>query len=61
MKRRDLIRHVERQGCRLKRQGGRHTIFANPATGARAPMPRHREVNELTVISVCKQLGIPRP
>lgn len=31
MKQRDLIRHLERHGCELLREGGKHTIYVNRA------------------------------
>jgi predicted RNA binding protein YcfA (HicA-like mRNA interferase family) len=48
MKRTDLIRHLERHGCELKREGGEHSLFWHPVTGARSTAPRHREINEIT-------------
>ena len=42
MKRRDFIRHLQQQGCVLDREGGRHTIYRNPANGRCAAVPRHR-------------------
>ena len=32
MKRRDLVRHLERHGCLLAREGHIHSIFENPQT-----------------------------
>lgn len=61
MKRADLIRHVERHGCRFEREGGNHTIYRNPANGRCVPVPRHREVKETTARTICEQLGIPSP
>lgn len=58
MKRRQLVRELEAAGCRLVRRGGRHDIFENPASGARAPVPRHVEVAESLVRLIRKQLGI---
>ncbi|MFP5285855.1 MAG: addiction module toxin, HicA family, partial [Thermoanaerobaculia bacterium] len=29
MKRRDLIRHLEAQGCELLREGSRHSVYVN--------------------------------
>jgi len=46
MKRRDLLRELERNGCRLLRNGSRHDIYWNPVTGNRQPVPRHNEVDE---------------
>ncbi len=61
MKRRDLLRHLEVNGCELKREGGKHSIWWKPDTGARAPVPRHGEVKPTTAREVCKQLGVPAP
>lgn len=29
MKRLDLIKHIEKQGCVMLREGGNHTVFVN--------------------------------
>lgn len=34
MQRRALIRHLTRHGCILRREGGNHSIYLNPATNA---------------------------
>ena len=60
MKRRDLIRHLEKHECRLFREGGSHSIFRNRTTGKKASVPRHNEIVEYTVNQICKQLGIPK-
>ena len=31
MKRADLVRHLTSHGCKLLREGGRHSIYYNPA------------------------------
>jgi len=61
MKRRDLIRHLEANGCRLLREGGSHSIWENPKSRKRTAVPRHNEVIEYTAIKICKQLDIPNP
>ncbi|MFV2067795.1 MAG: type II toxin-antitoxin system HicA family toxin [Pirellulales bacterium] len=61
MKRHDLIRHLERAGCLLDREGASHSIYRNSANGRCAPVPRHREIKETTARAICDQLGIPRP
>ena len=61
MKRRDLIRHLVTHGCELVREGQSHTIFENLASGRRAPVPRHREIPNPLVRSICRQLDIPPP
>jgi predicted RNA binding protein YcfA (HicA-like mRNA interferase family) len=53
MKRRDFIRHLERQGCVLDREGGRHSIYRNPANGQSAAVPRHREIKDTTARTIC--------
>jgi predicted RNA binding protein YcfA (HicA-like mRNA interferase family) len=61
MKRRDLVRHLRRHGCRFVREGGSHSIWENPAKAGRTAVPRHREIPEPTVADICKQLGVPPP
>ena len=34
MKRGDLLRHLRRHGCHLKREGRSHSLWTNPASGA---------------------------
>lgn len=50
MKRKDLLAHLLRHGCRFVREGADHSIWENPA---------HREIPEFTASRICKQLGIP--
>ena len=44
MKRHELIRHLMARGCRLLREGGRHSIYVNPVTNATSAVPRHVEI-----------------
>jgi mRNA interferase HicA len=59
VKRHELLDHLRRHGCILSREGGRHSIFSNPATGAKAPVPRHAEIDNRLARKICDQLGIP--
>lgn len=43
MKRRELIRHLEENGCRQLREGSRHTVYANPSEKRVSAVPRHTE------------------
>ena len=61
MKLRDLEKHLLQHGCVLAREGARHTLWQNPANGKVAPVPRHREIKEGTVRSICQQLKLPKP
>jgi len=56
VKRLDLVKHLEKQGCILLRHGGRHDIFHQPATGASEPVPRHREINEVLANRILNRL-----
>ena len=61
MKRLDLIRHLERNGCAFLREGGNHTIYVNRLKKKVSSVPRHREVIEFTARKICKDLEIPQP
>ena len=61
MKRQDLIREIEQQGCILKRHGKRHDIYTNPANGRNAPIPRHTEIRETLCRLIRRQLGLSDP
>jgi predicted RNA binding protein YcfA (HicA-like mRNA interferase family) len=58
MKRRDLLAHLERNGCRLRREGGNHPVYWNPVTRKVAPIPRHTEIDENLCRRICKQLSV---
>jgi predicted RNA binding protein YcfA (HicA-like mRNA interferase family) len=61
MKRVDLIRHLERLGCYLLRDRGRHSVYVNPANNQVSAVPRHREINDFLARRICRDLGIPAP
>ncbi len=60
MKRIDLVRHLESQGCRLLREGARHSVYVSPA-GKVATVPRHREINEFLARKICRDLEVLAP
>jgi len=47
MKRRDLIKQLEKIGCIFVRHGGNHDWYSNPKTKTSQPIPRHNEINEI--------------
>jgi predicted RNA binding protein YcfA (HicA-like mRNA interferase family) len=59
MKRRDLLRHLEANGCYFVREGGSHSIYANSNNGRRTSIPRHSKIKPFTAKDICKQLEIP--
>ena len=61
MKRLDLIRHLERNGCTLLREGGAHSVFVNVREKKASTVPRHREINDLLSRKICKDLSVPGP
>ena len=61
MKRRDLLRHLHEHGCVLRREGGRHSVFINPARKTVSAVPRHTEVKGPTALKICRDLEIPAP
>jgi mRNA interferase HicA len=61
VKRQDLIRHLQVNGCHLLREGRAHSIWVNAINGQQAAVPRHREINDYTVRAICRQLGIAQP
>ena len=61
MKRRQLVKHLEEQGCELYDEGAKHSKFRNKVTGQRSTVPRHNEIDNDLARDICKQLGVPRP
>ena len=61
MKRSSLLRHLRQHGCVLKREGGSHSLWTNPANGAVEAVPRHTEIPNLPTKKICRNLGIPEP
>jgi predicted RNA binding protein YcfA (HicA-like mRNA interferase family) len=59
MKRRGLLRHLERHGCALLREGGNHTVYVNRGKGKASTIPRHREVNDFLARKICRDLEVP--
>jgi len=58
MKRSELIRQLERQGCVLARHGSRHDVYFNPANGLKQPVPRHTEIDDALAKHIKKYLGL---
>jgi len=61
MKRNELIAHLVKCGCELLREGGRHSIWKNKASGKMTAVPRHNEIKELMARKICRDLDIPKP
>ncbi|MFI3219902.1 MAG: type II toxin-antitoxin system HicA family toxin [Methylococcales bacterium] len=58
MKRSELIRYLNAQGCELLREGGRHSWWQNPLQNRRSAIPRHSEISDILANKICKDLGV---
>jgi mRNA interferase HicA len=56
VKRADLEKKLRIAGCYLKRQGGSHSLWINPKTGAIEAIPRHKEIKEPLAKKILKGL-----
>ena len=61
MKLRELEQHLRANGCEPFREGGKHSVWWNPASRKTASVPRHREIKEFTARAICRQLEVPEP
>jgi len=61
VKRRALLAHVRAHGCRLVREGAKHSWYENPSENRRSSIPRHTEINGFLALKICKDLSIPKP
>jgi len=59
MKRNSLLRHLRKHGCYLKREGGSHSLWINPKTGAVEAVPRHTEISNQLAKKICRNLSVP--
>ena len=56
MKRRELIQQLEKNGWTLARHGADHDIYTDGTKSM--PIPRHREINEITASEILKKVGL---
>jgi mRNA interferase HicA len=59
VKRSALLQHLRKHGCSLKREGGSHSLWSNPQTGAIEAVPRHMEIAKLLAKKICRNLSVP--
>jgi len=58
LKRKELIRYLNRQGCQLHREGKRHSVFVNAEKKLSTTVPRHQELDDRLARKICRDLGI---
>lgn len=56
MKRKDLIKLLEKNGWTLERHGGSHNIYTKD--GRNETIPRHREIGERLAKEIIKRQGL---
>lgn len=56
MKRRELIKKLEENGCYLLRHGHDHDIYTNGKNTE--PVPRHSDINEELAKKILRKLGL---
>ena len=59
VKRADIVRLLERNGFRIVREGGSHTIYSNGQITI--PVKRHKQFHRITANELCKQAGLGKP
>ena len=58
VKRRDLVRYLEKSGFYLLREEANHSIYTN---GKKViPVKRHKQFDRITANEICKQAGLSR-
>jgi len=60
MKRKRFIKHLEKNGCELLREGAKHSIFVNRVTQKASTVPRNIEINDSLAKKICRDLEIPQ-
>jgi mRNA interferase HicA len=61
VKRRDLLRHLQRHRCELSRAGADHAVCVDRLTGKASTVPRHRGINEFLARRICRDLDVAEP
>ncbi len=59
MKRNKFIKYLDKNGCSLAREGGKHSLYKNTETGKMSTVPRQADIKENLCRKICKDLGIP--
>ncbi|NJN98489.1 MAG: type II toxin-antitoxin system HicA family toxin, partial [Anaerolineales bacterium] len=59
MKRRALLKHLAQYSCEFLREGGKHSVYWNPANRRTSTVPRHTEISDVLAEKICRDLEIP--
>ena len=61
MKRKDLVKHLVKNGCIFIREGARHSVFFNVLTKRTSTVPRHNEIDNFLAKKICQDLNVEKP
>lgn len=59
MKRKEFLKYLRSQECKLLREGSRHSWWINTELNKRSSIPRHTEISNTLAKKICKDLGVP--
>ena len=59
MKRDKVFKYLKKHDCDTFREGKKHTIVINRNNNKLTAVPRHSDINDKLVLSICKDLDIP--
>ena len=58
MKREKLLKYLKTHNCYIFREGKKHSIVINCSNDKVTIIPRHTDINDKLVLSICKDLEI---
>ena len=58
VKRKELIKYLLANGCFLKREGSRHSIYSTLDGVSIVAVPRHNEIKVIVANEICKQADL---
>jgi len=60
MKREKVFKYFREYNCYIYKEGKKHTIVINRENDKLTAVPRHPNINDKLVLSMCKDLDIPQ-
>jgi len=60
MKREKLLKYLRQYNCDIFREGKKHSIVINRNNDKVTSVPRHSDINDKLVYSICKDLDVPK-
>jgi len=58
MKRKDLVKYLQKCDCVLFREGAKHPVYINEVDRKISTIPRHNEINNFLAKKICNDLGV---